>query len=214
MEDHLAWFHKYVKEAKLWGATFINSHSGVDGWSFEESLHFFEEAIKIEKEEGILIVHETHRQRILFNPWVTRDILKKLPDLKITADLSHFAVVCERLLNDNLDPEWPGILELIASRCFLIHARVGYAQGPQVPDPSAPEYAEALHTHEKWWKVIWKAQLARGDQFSHVEPEFGPAPYLHHLPHTNVPVADLWKVNSWIGTRIATTFFHNGEYVE
>ena len=31
-----------------------------------------------------------------------------------------------------------------------------------------------------------------------IEPEHGPAPYLHTLPHTNVPVADLWAVNDWI----------------
>jgi len=215
LEDHIEWFRKYLREAKSWDAVFVNSHSGVDGWSFEESVNFFQKALQIEKEEGILVVHETHRQRILYNPWITRDILTKLPDLKVNADLSHFVVVCERLLDDTLDPEWPGILELIAKRCFFIHARVGYAEGPQVPDPSANEYSDALNAHEKWWKRIWSIQNTRNDSFAYVEPEFGPAPYLHTLPHTNVPVADLWKINSWVANRISNNyFFHDGEFIK
>jgi hypothetical protein len=30
-------------------------------------------------------------------------------------------------------------------------------------------------------------------------PEFGPDGYLHHLPFTDVPVADLWGLNQWMG---------------
>jgi len=118
----------------------------------------------------------------------------------------------QRLLNDKLDDDWPEIIQLVAKHCHQIHARVGYAEGPQVPDPSAPEYADALEAHERWWNVIWMVQKIRGEEFAYVEPKHGPPPYLHTIPHTNVPVADLWKVNSWIGNRIATTYFKNGEY--
>lgn len=30
-------------------------------------------------------------------------------------------------------------------------------------------------------------------------PEFGADGYLHHLPFTNVPVADLWSLNVGMG---------------
>ena len=30
---------------------------------------------------------------------------------------------------------------------------------------------------------------------------FGADGYLHHLPFTNVPVADLWSLNAWMATR-------------
>jgi hypothetical protein len=29
-------------------------------------------------------------------------------------------------------------------------------------------------------------------------PEFGADGYLHHLPFTNMPVADLWSLNQWM----------------
>jgi hypothetical protein len=32
-------------------------------------------------------------------------------------------------------------------------------------------------------------------------PEFGPDGYLHCLPFTATPVADLWEINRWMGAR-------------
>ena len=46
----------------------------------------------------------------------------------------------------------------------------------------------------RWWSQILKAQVQRGAAV-YAEPEFGPAPYMHTMPHTDVPVADLWTVN-------------------
>src|SRR5690349_6504105 len=92
-------------------------------------------------------------------------------------------------------------MDLVAKNTHLIHARVGYSQGPQVPDPAAPEYKEELLRHEEWWDTIVRAAFKRGEKEFFLEPEFGPPPYLHTLPHTNVPVADLWSVNTWVGHR-------------
>lgn len=205
--DHVASFREQMAIAKTMGAVFVNSHSGCDSWSLEQSLEFFRECLKIEQESGISVCHETHRQRVFYNPWITRDVLKALPDLKVTADLSHFSVVCERVFDDGeLDPEWPECLDVIASRCKLIHARVGYAEGPQVCDPAAPEYKSELATYEKWWQAIWARQAELGAESMFVEPEHGPAPYLHTLPYTNVPVTDLWEVNSFIARRVKAKF--------
>ncbi len=40
----------------------------------------------------------------------------------------------------------------------------------------------------------------------YAEPEFGPAPYMHTLPHTDTPVADLWTVNEFMAERLRTLF--------
>ncbi|MGC5340916.1 sugar phosphate isomerase/epimerase, partial [Escherichia coli] len=77
---------------------------------------------------------ETHRASSLYSPWLTLDIVRQLPRLRYTADISHWVVVCERLLDDPLDD-----LTLFLERVHHVQARVGYAQGPQVPDPAAPE---------------------------------------------------------------------------
>lgn len=54
----------------------------------------------------------------------TRDILKHVPELKITADLSHWVCVCERTFDEKYDDDWPEILAAVAANCYLIHARV------------------------------------------------------------------------------------------
>jgi hypothetical protein len=122
--------------------------------------------------------------------------LRALPDLLITCDFSHWVVVCER----QMDTEWETILE-VAENAHHVHSRVGYDQGPQVPHPAAPEYAEALASHERCWQAIWASQVRRGYTASSMTPEFGPPGYLHTQPFTGMPVADLWQMNRWIGAR-------------
>ncbi|MCJ8608239.1 sugar phosphate isomerase/epimerase, partial [Klebsiella pneumoniae] len=48
---------------------------------------------------------------------------------------------------------------------------------------------------------IWRSQRQRGYPQTTLTPEFGTDGYLHHLPFTNVPVADLWSLNAWMATR-------------
>lgn len=141
------------------------------------------------------MAHETHRGRTFYNPWTTARVLEGVDGLQLCCDLSHWVCVCERLLDDE------GILRLCAQRCLHIHARVGYEEGPQVPDPAAPEYRPHLEAHERWWDMMWDQQEKRGMAATTLTPEFGPPAYLHTLPHTNVPVADLWAVCNWQAAR-------------
>jgi hypothetical protein len=175
---------------------FLTVIAGCDAWSTGQSVDFFAAAIQIAAQFGITVSFETHRSRSLFNPWTTRDILEQLPSLKLTCDFSHWCVVCERLMDTE-----PELIALCAERAHHIHARVGYDQGPQVPHPAAPEYRRALEAHENWWTQIWLSQLARNVVVSTMTPEFGPDGYLHQLPFSRKPVADLAEINSWMATR-------------
>ncbi len=168
-DDHVASFDRLVQEAKAMRPMFINSHSGADLWSFDTAVRFFEHALRVEEEQGIMICHETHRGRILYNPWVTRDLCRRFAHLKLTADLSHFCVVAERVFAAD-DDDWSEVLTVVADHTRHIHARVGYAQGPQVPDPRAPEFATTLAAHESWWDTIISRQAAKGVELITVEP--------------------------------------------
>ncbi len=100
-------------------------------------------------------------------------------------------VVSERLLDDPSDD-----FSAFIDRVHHVQARVGYDQGPQVPHPAAPEYQPALAFAERFWQQIWRSQRQRGYPQTTLTPEFGADGYLHHLPFTNVPVADLWSLNA------------------
>ncbi|WAH58041.1 sugar phosphate isomerase/epimerase [Pseudomonas silvicola] len=172
---------------------FINVLAGNDRWPLAQQVDFFGRALELGHKHGQFLSFETHRSRSLFNPWVTLELIRQLPELRFTSDISHWVVTCERLLDDPADD-----LSAFVERVHHIQARVGYDQGPQVPHPGAPEYACELAFHQKHWEAVWQAQRQRGYPVSTLTPEFGADGYLHHLPFTNVPVADLWSLNVWM----------------
>ncbi len=201
VREHLDSMRNQVEDCLEYEPLFINAHSGSDSWSLAEAEDFYGAALEMEQRLGVSIAHETHRLRCFGNPWTTSLVLERFPALKLTCDLSHWVCVAERLLED-CGP----IIELAARHCHHVHARVGYEEGPQVPDPRAPEWARHVAAHESWWDIIWKSQKQRGLTTSTLTPEFGPAPYLHALPYTQVPVTDLADVCDWQARRQAERF--------
>ncbi len=175
----------------------IPCHGGRDHMTFDEGCAFFEACLKIQQKHGVEVAFETHRGRLLYNPWETLAYLKKFPELRINADYSHWVCVAERLPDDE-----PEALKLANQRTIHIHGRVGYEEGPQVPDPRAPEYARYVEWHEQQWDAMRAAHEAAGAANITFCPEFGPPAYLHTLPYTQAPVADLWEICLWSAQRI------------
>jgi hypothetical protein len=171
----------------------VNCLGGCDAWPESLSLEFFTRAIELADQYQLPISFETHRSRSLFNPWVTQRAVEQLPQIDLTVDFSHWCVVCERLMDTELE-----VIHGIADNVQHIHARVGYDQGPQVPNPAAPEYEYALRAHQRWWEIIWRSQKTRQFELTTMTPEFGPDGYLHLAPFTQLPVANLWELNQWM----------------
>jgi len=183
---------------------FINVHAGVDAWSVDEAVEFLTFCLdEIERTTpNITVTFETHRQRLFGSPFQTREILKSLTSsqsgagLKINADLSHWYCACERVFNPKEDRDaqwWPDLLALVAERCQYIHARFGWAQGPQMADPSAAECEPERALQLDVWKMLIENQRRsdNGSDCIFVSPEYGPAPYLAIVPHTQESVASL-----------------------
>ncbi|MFC4777347.1 sugar phosphate isomerase/epimerase family protein [Paenibacillus sp. GCM10023252] len=199
--NHEESFAEQAHRAAEFEPILIVSHSAKDSMHWDKQLQFFESALRVEKAIGIQVGHETHRSRAMFTPWATAALLRALPDLRITADLSHWCCVTESLLEDNEED-----LKLALERAIHIHGRVGYAEGPQVPHPGAPEYAVELNRFQTWWQEIIRLRKSEGKEFMTITPEFGPAAsgYMHTQPYTGQPVVDMIKVNDWMAERIRT----------
>ena len=212
VEAHQEDFKKQLRECKeLLGLVnrggFVNVHAGLDAWSNDEVVRFLEFCFEEIEQTApdTTVVFETHRQRIFGSPFQTRELLalpslSKSKYLKLNADLSHWYCACERVFNpkeEGRDKWWPGVLESIASRCEYIHARFGWAQGPQMADPSAPECEKDRNLQIQIWKKLMKEQQnadhigGGGPREVFVSPEYGPAPYLPFRPHTEEPVSSL-----------------------
>jgi sugar phosphate isomerase/epimerase len=100
--------------------------SGSDSWSADACREYFQGVLEHCKSVPCTVAHETHRGRCLFSPWQTQRLLQDFPDLKLTADVSHWTLVSERLLRS---PEEMELIRTIAPAVRHIHGRVG---GPQV----------------------------------------------------------------------------------
>ena len=199
---HLHFMEQKICEGAAAKPALINIHTGKDHFAAADNFRLFRRALDLAGELNVKIVHETHRGRALYSALVTEHFLRELPDLRLCADFSHWMCVHESDLADQ-----PERVELAAARASYIHARVGFAEGPQVPHPLAPEYTAERDRHLALWQRILALRRAEGCERFIVTPEFGPAPYMPRLPFTGHSVADEWRVNvefrDWLKTRLA-----------
>lgn len=193
---HLESLERGLEESLETDPVCIVAHAGYDAWSELETLRFFEAALERVSPLSVPVGFETHRGRCLNTPWGTLKVLEQFPEVRLTLDLSHWVLVCERLPDDQ-----SVALERSIEACVHLHARVGHAQAPQVNDPRAPEHAEVLAWFERQWSRVWAAQRERGETRSSLTPEFGPPEYQPTLPYTRMPVSDLETVCDWVRDR-------------
>lgn len=189
---HLKDYEQQVRTVASMKPVFINSHTGRDFASFEENKPIIELAEKLSKELGIRILHETHRGRFTYAANVTKTYLDKLPNLRLTLDISHWCAVHESYLDNQ-----PEAVQAALARTDHIHSRVGHPEGPQVSDPRAPEWKAAVDKHLAWWDKIVDLHKQSGTPLT-VTAEFGPPSYLPTLPFTNQPVTSQWDVNVYM----------------
>lgn len=187
--------HKEEYEQRLYALTsakpiFINSQTGKDYFTFEQNCMLIEIAARIANETGIAIMHEIHRGKFSFCTTQTVKYLAQYANLRLTADFSHWCCVAESYLQDQKES-----LEFAIKRSNHFHARIGYPGGPQVSNPAAPEWEEALQFHCQWWDAIVQNHLTLNSPVLTITCEFGPFPYMSQLPFTKQDVSDLWEVN-------------------
>ena len=169
---------------------FINSQTGKDSFSLDDNAHLIERADHISAQSGISIYHELHRGKFSFCPQMTMPMLDRFPKMKLTADISHWVNVSESFLE-----EYPHEIQRLVEHTAHIHARVGFLEGPQIPDPRAPEWAIAVNHHLGWWDRMIAAQRKSEKEYITVSPEFGPYPYMPIHPFTQQPIANQWEIN-------------------
>lgn len=191
-QKHLAQFQRSLEGAAAERPVYINCHSGRDYFLFDQNTKFIDVTTRVSKASGVPVYHETHRSRILYSAPVAKQYIQSRPDLRITFDVSHWCNVHESLLADQEET----VSEALR-RVDHIHARIGHPEGPQVNDPRAPEWKEALEAHFAWWDVVVANKRKQGALMTFLT-EFGPVDYMPSLPYTRQPVADQWQINKYM----------------
>lgn len=199
-QKHLQQFRASLEGAAANKPVYINCHSGRDYFSFDQNRKFIDLTTQISAGSGVPVYHETHRSRILYAAPVARQYIESLPDLRITFDVSHWCNVHESLLQDQEDT-----LNKTLGRVDHIHARIGHAEGPQVNDPRAPEWKEAVEAHFAWWDKVVARKKQEGKLATFLT-ESGPVDYMPALPYTRQPVADQWAINKHMLDTLRTRY--------
>ncbi len=189
-EEHKKEYRKRIENLATANPLLINSQTGRDFFTFEQNAGLIGIADEVSKKHGIKVLHETHRGKFSFAAHITAEFMKKLPGLQLTLDMSHWCCVAETLLKDQQEA-----VELAVERAGHIHARVGYMEGPQIPDPRVPEWQNEVDVHVDVWKRIVDKNRKDGKSVFTITSEFGPYPYMIHLPYTQQPLTSQWEVN-------------------
>ena len=199
-DAHLQSFRSQAETAARMGATKAAVHAGADSFGIDRGKQFLEDCLRVANDLNIVPCFETHRARILYNPFTCATLLDQLPALELTSDLSHWLLVVDRVPNDIMD-----LFDLASARTGHLHARIGHEKSPQVTEPSDPAWEAHLELYRRWWQISIDAQAAKGRRLT-VSPEFGPPPYMHAEPFTGKPSADIVAVNRWMREKLKNWF--------
>lgn len=201
VDDHLVYLKNKIDCLKILQPEFITCLGGCDAWSESNSILFLREAMVIAADIDLDISFETHRGRIFFNPWVTERIVKKIPDIKLTCDFSHWCVVCEGLQETEFD-----LIKTLLPSAWHIHGRVGYDHGPQVPDPRRQLYKNDLEKHYEWWQWIWSEHQQQNKNITTVTPEFGEDGYEYRDLEKGSSLINVDDINIWVASYLRSRF--------
>ena len=193
-EQHLDQIQRSLERAVALAPLKVNLITGSDSWDDAEQHRFLDSVLDQVEACSVPVTLETHRSRSLFDPWRLSVWLKRHPRLRLTADLSHWCAVTERLMTPDLAP-----VQAMAGRVDHIHARVGHPQGPSVSHPFAPEWAEALDAHRRCWQLFLDQSVPSDQPFT-ITPEFGPDGYMPQKPFSGEPLADVQVINAEMAT--------------
>ncbi|WP_226783267.1 sugar phosphate isomerase/epimerase family protein [Oceaniglobus trochenteri] len=198
--EHLADFRRQSRIAAELRASLMVVHAGADSFDDNTALGYLRDAARVAEDHGLFACMETHRGRLLNDPWRTARLLDALPDMQLALDVSHWHVIVDREPLDLMD-----LFDEAARRSGHVHARIGHEKGPQVPHPADPIWEGHLALYRRWWTIARDAMQARGQAFG-VTAEFGPPPYMTTRPFSGERDADLVELNRWMRDRLEEWF--------
>lgn len=157
---------------------------------------------RLARAAGVPLYVETHRGRMTTDLLLTHQILDRIPDLALLADLSHYVVGQEIELP--VGPQQSVLLERILDSAQGFHGRIAGSGQVQL-ELSFPCHAAWVAQFMDWWAYglrSWR-QRAAADASLTFTCELGPRPYAIAGPDGN-DLSDRWVEAKLLKARIET----------
>ena len=161
--------------AKL-GADHVNLQPDVRPYRIEDCVPLLEGWRRLADEAGIAVHVETHRDRMTTDLFFTLHLLDLFPDLRLTADVSHYLVGREFA--------WPvdevnhGLIRRILDNSWGIHGRIASREQVQI-SLGFPQHRGWVDLFMGWWEYAIRSWRRRAgpDAVLTFLCELGPEPY-------------------------------------
>jgi hypothetical protein len=158
------------------GAAHVNLQPDVRPRRLEQCIPLLEGWRRLADEAGVAVHIETHRDRMTTDLFFTLQLLDCFPDLKLTADLSHYLVGREFA--------WPvddtnyALIHRILDNSWGLHGRVASREQVQVPI-LFPQHQCWVELFMGWWEYAirsWRKRAGPNAVLTFL-CELGPPPY-------------------------------------
>lgn len=142
----------------------------------EDCLPLLEGWLRLGREAGIPVLVETHRDRMTTDLFFVLDLLDRLPELPLLADLSHILV--GREFAWPVSDENHALVHRVLDNSHAFHGRVGTREQVQI-ELSFPHHRPWVELFLGWWDYGFRSLRRRLGPEADISftCELGPRPY-------------------------------------
>jgi hypothetical protein len=173
------------------GCDHVNLQPDVRPHRIEQCIPLLEGWRRLAEEAGVAVNIETHRDRMTTDLFFTLQLLDCFPDLRLTADVSHYLV--GREFAWPVDDTNHAMIHRILDHSWAIHGRIASREQIQV-SLGFRQHAGWVELFMGWWEYAirsWKKR-AGPDAILTFLCELGPPPYAITGPD-GAELSDRWQ---------------------
>lgn len=173
------------------GADHVNLQPNVRPRRLEDCIPLLEGWRRLSEQSGISVHVETHRDRMTTDLYFMLQLLDCFPDLRLTADISHYLV--GREFAWPVDEENHRMMHRVLDNAWGIHGRIASREQVQI-SLGFPQHQDWVDLFMGWWEYAIRSWRKRAgpDAVLTFLCELGPPPYAITGPD-GAELSDRWQ---------------------
>jgi hypothetical protein len=142
------------------GADHVNLQPDVRPYRLADCIPYIEGWRRLAADAGVAVHVETHRDRMTTDLLFTLHLLDCFPDLRLTADLSHYVV--GREFAWPIAPENHAMIHRVLDNSWALHGRIASREQIQV-QLGFPQHRDWVELFMNWWEYGIRSWRRRAD---------------------------------------------------